>query len=64
MSAAERSHQHTVWIVGHLAWSRTMVLSRLGRKWTLPWMRLYARGDEMRGIAGCSVAEGGDGGVG
>jgi len=32
------------WIVGHLTWSRTMVLARLGQKWTLPWIPLYARG--------------------
>jgi hypothetical protein len=35
---------HILWIVGHLAWSRSMVLARLGDKWTKPWMRLYARG--------------------
>ena len=35
---------HILWIVGHLAWSRSMVLGRLGDKWTKPWMCLYARG--------------------
>jgi uncharacterized damage-inducible protein DinB len=33
-----------LWIVGHIAWSRTMVLARLGDEWTTPWMKLYARG--------------------
>jgi hypothetical protein len=35
---------HMLWLVGHLIWSRSMVLARLGDKWTLPWMQLYARG--------------------
>jgi uncharacterized damage-inducible protein DinB len=35
---------HLLWIVGHMTWSRSMVLARLGDKWTLPWMPLYARG--------------------
>ena len=35
---------HLLWIVGHITWSRAMVLARLGDKWTLPWMPLYARG--------------------
>jgi hypothetical protein len=35
---------HIQWIVGHLAWSRSMVLARLGDKWSRPWMQLYARG--------------------
>lgn len=38
-------HSNSIqWIVGHLVWSRAMVLARLGDKWTLPWMALYARG--------------------
>jgi hypothetical protein len=32
------------WIVGHVTWARAMVLARLGDKWSLPWMPLYARG--------------------
>jgi uncharacterized damage-inducible protein DinB len=35
---------HILWIVGHITWSRAMVLARLGDKWTLPWMQLYGRG--------------------
>lgn len=43
----KRPNEHTnsiQWIVGHLAWSRAMVLARLGDKWKLPWMDMYARG--------------------
>jgi len=42
-----RPNDHTnnlCWLVGHLAWSRTMALVRLGQKWTTPWMPMYARG--------------------
>jgi DinB superfamily len=35
---------HILWIVGHLAYSRSMVLARLGNHWSKPWMHLYARG--------------------
>src|SRR5215469_12015655 len=35
---------HLLFIVGHMTWARAMVLARLGDKWTLPWMSLYARG--------------------
>jgi uncharacterized damage-inducible protein DinB len=35
---------HILWIVGHLAYSRSMVLARLGGTWSKPWMHLYARG--------------------
>lgn len=35
-----------LWIVGHVTWARAMVLARLGDKWTLPWMPLYARGSK------------------
>ena len=37
---------HMLWIVGHLLWSRSAVLARLGDQWKLPWMRLYARGEK------------------
>ena len=43
----KRPNEHSnsiLWIVGHITWSRAMVLARLGDKWTLPWMPLYARG--------------------
>jgi len=35
---------HLLWLVGHMAWARTMLLARLEAKWTTPWMALYARG--------------------
>jgi DinB superfamily len=35
---------HLLWIVGHVAWARTMLPGRLGAAWTTPWMGLYARG--------------------
>jgi hypothetical protein len=35
---------HMLWIVGHVAWARTMLLARLNSPWTTPWMGLYARG--------------------
>ncbi len=37
----QRPNDHTnnlCWLVGHLVWSRTMILARLGHKWTLPWI--------------------------
>jgi uncharacterized damage-inducible protein DinB len=36
---------HLLWIVCHMAWTRTMLLRRLGAEWTTPWMGLYARGE-------------------
>lgn len=35
---------HLLWIVGHVAWARTIVLNRLQAPWETPWMDLYARG--------------------
>ena len=35
---------HMLWLVGHIAWSRTMLLKRLGAEWTTDWLHLYARG--------------------
>jgi hypothetical protein len=37
---------HMLWIVGHMAWARTMLLPRLNAPWTTPWMKLYARGSK------------------
>jgi uncharacterized damage-inducible protein DinB len=45
----KRPNEHSnsiLWIVGHVTWSRAMVLGRLGDKWILPWMSLYARGSK------------------
>ncbi len=53
----QRPNDHTnnlCWLVGHLAWSRTMVLARLGQKWTLPWMTVVCARDEVCRIAGGS----------
>jgi hypothetical protein len=35
-----------LFIVGHMTWSRAMVLARLGDQWMQPWMGLYARGQK------------------
>ena len=35
---------HVLWIVGHVAWARTMLLTRLEAPWTTPWMGLFGRG--------------------
>jgi hypothetical protein len=35
---------HMLWIVGHVAWARTMLLTRLEAPWTTPWMAIYGRG--------------------
>jgi uncharacterized damage-inducible protein DinB len=35
---------HILWLVGHLAWSRTMLLKRLRAEWTTGCLHLYARG--------------------
>ena len=37
---------HILWILGHLTWSRAMVLRRLGDDWAQPWMKMYARGEK------------------
>ena len=38
---------HVAWIVGHVIWARTSVLSRLGAKWSAPWLGLFARGAKL-----------------
>lgn len=45
------------WLVGHLAWARTMVLKRLGAEWTTPWMHLYARGTKCVDSADCPTRD-------
>jgi uncharacterized damage-inducible protein DinB len=40
----EGAANHIEWIVGHVLWARTAVLSRLGAKWSAPWIGLFARG--------------------
>jgi uncharacterized damage-inducible protein DinB len=38
------SGNHVLWIVGHVALSRCIVLSRLGDDWSKPWLSLFGRG--------------------
>ncbi len=35
---------HILWIVGHVAWTRSALLARLDAPWVTPWLGLYARG--------------------
>jgi hypothetical protein len=48
---------HLLWIVGHVAWARTMLLTRLDAPWTTPWMGLYARGKACVDGADCPSPE-------
>jgi uncharacterized damage-inducible protein DinB len=43
----EGSANHVAWIVGHIIWARTAVLSRLGAQWSAPWLGLFARGQKV-----------------
>lgn len=38
------SANHMLWIVGHVAWARSMLLKRLGEDWSKPWFSLCGRG--------------------
>jgi len=38
---------HVAWIVGHLIWTRKMVLARLGTEWSKPWLGMFARGEKL-----------------
>lgn len=35
---------HIAWIVGHVVWTRKMLLARLGTEWSEPWLGMFARG--------------------
>jgi uncharacterized damage-inducible protein DinB len=35
---------HIAWIVGHVVWTRKMLLKRLGTEWSQPWLDLFKRG--------------------
>ncbi len=35
---------HIAWIVGHVIWSRKMLVGRLGTEWSQPWLGAFARG--------------------
>jgi len=35
---------HIAWIVGHVVWTRKMLLGRVGTEWSQPWLGMFARG--------------------
>jgi uncharacterized damage-inducible protein DinB len=35
---------HMAWIVGHVIWSRKIIVNRLGQEWSRPWLDKFARG--------------------
>ncbi len=35
---------HIAWIVGHVVWTRKMLLGRVGTEWSEPWLGMFARG--------------------
>jgi uncharacterized damage-inducible protein DinB len=43
----EGATNHVAWIVGHIIWARTAVLSRLGSQWSAPWLSMFARGEKV-----------------
>ena len=38
---------HLLWIVGHVCWTRGMLLKRLGDDWSKPWFAHFARGAKL-----------------
>jgi uncharacterized damage-inducible protein DinB len=38
---------HLLWIVGHVCWTRSMLLKRLGDDWSKPWFSHFARGAKL-----------------
>ena len=38
---------HIAWIVGHVIWTRKMLLGRLGMEWSRPWLDMFARGAKL-----------------
>jgi uncharacterized damage-inducible protein DinB len=45
------SANHVLWIVGHVAWARSMLLKRLGEDWSKPWFSLCGRGAKCEDLA-------------
>ena len=43
---------HIAWIVGHMIWTRVMLLRWLGGEWSQPWMPLFERGAKLADAAG------------
>jgi hypothetical protein len=41
------SSNHMLWIVGHVVWTRSVLLNFLGTSWTRPWLSLFARGAKL-----------------
>ena len=38
---------HLLWIVGHVCWTRSMLLKSLGADWSKPWFVHFARGAKL-----------------
>ena len=38
---------HLLWIVGHVIWTRSIILKLLGTEWTRPWLGLFGRGAKL-----------------
>lgn len=45
------SSNHIAWIVGHVIWTRSRLLARLGTEWSAPWLDLCARGAKLNDSA-------------
>lgn len=43
---------HIAWLVGHVIWTRSRLLGRLGVEWSAPWLDHFARGSKLDGGAG------------
>lgn len=48
---------HMAWIVGHVVWTRSMLLKRLGEEWSAPWLGQFARGVKPGDAAGGPTPE-------
>lgn len=44
LSRPDVHSNHIAWIVGHVIWTRKMLLGRLGFEWSRPWLDLFIRG--------------------
>jgi hypothetical protein len=51
------SANHALWIVGHVAWARSMLLKRLGEDWSKPWFSLCGRGAKCEDSVGYPTPE-------
>jgi len=48
LSRPNDNSNHIAWIVGHMIWTRAMLLRRLGKEWTQPWLDGFARGSKLQ----------------